>query len=174
MKQIRLNVFETNSSSSHSLVFGGVSDYLRWLKTVGDTKFDEKIDIDSSMGFGWEIESYTSSNNLASYLWIWLVGYRLNFSYVESLHEEPLVISFFNGINRRTIHPISFDDVVDTYRKNYEIDGYIDHQSNDLIDKELELWQSSFDDFVEYFVWSGEVILRTDNDNHSYDGYYDE
>lgn len=170
MKQIRVNVFETNSSSSHSLVFGGDFEYHRWIESVGDTKFDEKIDIDSSMGFGWDQETFTDSNSLASYLWIWIIDKKIGEEDVETLREHPMIVSFFNGINRRTLHPIAFEDVVDTDRETYSIDGYIDHQSNDLVDKELENWNGSFDDFVEYFVWSCEVQLETDNDNH-YDDY---
>lgn len=165
MKKIRQKTFETNSSSTHSLTFGGDVAYHRWIESKGDTKFDEKIEIDATVGFGWEEETFTDSNSLASYLWIWLVDIRLGEEDVVTLREHPMIISFFNGINRRTLHPISFEDVVDTDRETYNIDGYIDHQSNDLVDKELELWNGSFDDFVEYFVWSCEVQLQTDNDN---------
>ena len=50
MKKIRQKTFETNSSSTHSLTFGGDNGYHRWIESKGETKFDEKIDIDSSMG----------------------------------------------------------------------------------------------------------------------------
>ena len=139
-------VFETNSSSSHSIhiehgVFNHVSDF-PWLL---DNRRDGAVQIYYGE-FGWEPEAHTTLADRASYALTWAA------SYGDSVHLEML---------RRVLeaefgHPVEFCESRGCYPT-----GYIDHQSS-------EVAAPAFADekTLRSFIFNTKSWVRTDNDNH--------
>jgi len=151
MKKIRNAVFETNSSSSHSISVSDVnSDELMDNVMV----MDENDNVVVEPGeFGWEEEVYNDSVTKASYMLTYIKNYCGD---RESEFEEMLkdVIKEQTGCN-----DVIFNESGDKYY-NY---GYIDHQSssNDQLH-----WVFENKETLRQFIFNRESILETDNDNH--------
>lgn len=162
MKQIRRNVFETNSSSTHSMVIrhNGLEN--------NKMPIDEDGYIHTQMGeFGWEVVNYTEQSDRLSYL-VTMFGvkngmegwWRDNDSSIEekvdALMENPWFKEFSEEIAR---HAHCKGLIIDPS------DGYIDHQSHDSyrsVDEFLDDWGT---DAVEFVFGAGNIV-HTDNDNH--------
>jgi len=142
-KQVRQNVFETNSSSSHSISIEPSSDGLY------DTIIpDEEGNVVLTGGeFGWEIEEHIDALTKANYC---AVDQLDNDDRIEMLKE---VIKEQTGCNDVVIN---FSD--DWKKANY---SYIDHASSGTSD---EAFHSKED--LRDFIFSKNSILYTDNDNH--------
>lgn len=142
-KQVRQNVFETNSSSSHSISIEPSSDGLY------DTIIpDEEGNVILCGGeFGWEIEEYTDALTKANYC---AVDQLNDDSKIEMLKE---VIKEQTGCNDVIIN---FSD--EWNKANY---SYIDHASRGTTN---EAFYSKED--LRNFIFSKNSILYTDNDNH--------
>jgi hypothetical protein len=159
MKQIRRNVFETNSSSTHSISIR--KDYPlenSWL-FVDDDGY-----IHAEFGeFGWEIESYTGQIDKLSYLLTMTTYFNdCDIWYADAERVENI---------ERFMQTDDFKQISDavaeyTGCKGIVIDdssGYIDHQS---------VYCSTLDEFLNYnstsileFIFGG-VVVHTDNDNY--------
>ena len=136
---VRRGVFETNSSSSHSITVE-VGPY--WDTITPD---DGVIRLTGGE-FGWEIEEYNDAKTKANYaaLDFILCGNE------DRLDELIEVIQDFTG------YPVEID--IDLESSNY---SYIDHQSigtvnDDIYDKEE----------LKNFIFNKSSVLYTDNDNH--------
>ena len=72
MKQVRKGVFETNSSSTHTLHFSQ-EEFPEYLKDTSlQPDWDGDLVIDSDMEFGWRFNAYTYASEKASYVGILL------------------------------------------------------------------------------------------------------
>jgi len=143
--KIRKSVFETNSSSTHSITI------------VNDGQLEEPGDhliIDLNLEFGWEFETYYELYNKLGYI---LVGMAQNC-------EET--IQKFEDL--RKCQPQKYDmlvKVLDKHNLTIEIDvedgiGYIDHQSG-------HVWEEAFtsEENLEDFLFNPDSFVRTGNDN---------
>lgn len=141
MKQIRKNCFETNSSSTHSLIIK--SDV-----TV-DTIKDEICGIEFELGvFGWGTEIYRDTHTKASYL----------FTYC---HINGLPVDFISEVLDR--YGIDY-----TFRSGSELepyeDFYIDHQSVDYAEEIYKYTKESESNLLNYlFNTDFELIISNDN-----------
>lgn len=168
MKQIRNGVFETNSSSTHSLSVVGEFKYDNTLKAFID--YDNYLHISFGQ-FGWEQEEYHDAYEKLKYLVTFIA---------EKFPYEEINIWCCP-------HPMDMDRIYDLFKTrddfnelNYLIkeelncsgiwldegEGYIDHQSHECyatIDDLLHDWgfSSMYD-----FIFDESAVLRTDNDNH--------
>lgn len=150
--QTRQAVFETNSSSTHSLSIssGNSSDILDTLPLT------EEGDVVLTGGqFGWEVEDYNCAETKASYAAI----YALNWSGEKSAqHKEVLdtVIKQQTGCSN-VVYDFSTDWGTDSET------SYIDHQS-------VEGGQLNhlFEDpeVLRQFIFNPRSVLHTDNDNY--------
>ena len=151
MKKIRNAVFETNSSSSHSISVSEVnSDEL--MDNV--MLMDENDNVVVEPGeFGWEQEVYNDSVTKASYMLTYVKNYCGD---DESKFEEMLknVIMEQTGCN-----DVIFNESSDQYWKF----GYIDHQSSS---DNAYHWVFEDKETLRQFIFNKESILETDNDNH--------
>ena len=151
MKKIRNAVFETNSSSSHSISVSEVnSDELMDNVMV----MDENDNVVVEPGeFGWEEEVYTDSVTKASYMLTYVKNYCGD---KEAEFEGMLkeVIKEQTGCN-----DVIFNETDDKWYKF----GYIDHQSSS--DNQLH-WVFEDKETLRQFIFNRESILETDNDNH--------
>lgn len=164
MIQIRNNVFETNSSSSHSISFSSRDSSLK----ENCMLIDDDGYIHAKFGeFGWEIKDYYDQANKLSYLLT--MAAALNGIYVynyfcEDGEQEDAINEFietedFKKISDEIAGYAHCNGIVMDYSK-----GYIDHQSYENyinLDDFLDWNNTNILDFV-----FGNVIVHTDNDNH--------
>lgn len=138
----RQGVFETNSSSCHSIsIFGG--NYIKDILPVDDNGVCEIYDGE----FGWEEDSFSSAAVKASYC----LTYASRFTENEEPNNEYLEM-LKEVIKENT----GCTEVV------FNIgDGYIDHQSDDVCGEAFENKQALTD-----FIFNKKSYLLTDNDNH--------
>lgn len=151
MKQVRNNVFETNSSSTHSICI------------TKDDILDEKTDIVGfSIGeFGWECDEFSSLWNKASYLYTGLL-YTENFDLLEKMK------SFLDKNNIRYTFEEPQFETFEYQGKEYKNlkEGYIDHGNelfdflNDICNDENKLMK---------FLFSSKSFIITGNDNDDED-----
>ena len=141
-RQIRQGVFETNSSSTHSVVIakGGKYD-LTQLPAL-----DENGNLEITSGeFGWEIETHTSVYEKITYAATFAKNYG---SQIEMLTR---VLKEYTGA--KEVKYIKQDDYYDF--------GYIDHQS---VDEAASIFDSK--ESLVNFLFNPASYFETDNDNH--------
>lgn len=159
MKVTRHGVFETNSSSTHSIAIKGGKYVL------------DKIPVEDGVcriypgEYGWEEEEYYDAATKASYCLthLWSAkegqdGYKVTpekFASREAMLRD--VIQKATGAEK--VEFIEGDD--DDYHKR----GYIDHQSIEGDGGAGEpAWAS--EESLRDFIFNDNSVLRTDNDNH--------
>lgn len=149
MKQIRNGVFETNSSSSHSVNISSTGD-------IDVSLIPNRagvLIIDSVTNFGWEQETYTDASTKAMY------------SYLQAQYSsrEELVDMVYDVIKTQTgaTEVVFLGDIHSSWEdKMY---SYIDHQS--------AYYESGFEpleskESLRNFIFNTNSVLETDNDNH--------
>lgn len=160
MFQIRRNVFETNSSSTHSVSC-----------TPGGKLAKSELEIDSDgfihteLGeYGWEVEDYSRQADRLSYLVTMLAEMCGHHCWCMSQEELEREIRELN--ESIELKDISEEIAAYTGARGIIVDvseGYIDHQS-----VEFSIMSDYLDDCgtdVLGFVF-GDTVVHTDNDNH--------
>lgn len=139
MKTIRNKVFETNSSSTHSisLVYG---ECVRDEEMIDRTDFNNPVINLTGGQFGWEIKTYYDALTKANYC---AVDFYDSEESTELLKET---IEEFMGV------PVEI--------KVYD-DSYIDYQSRGIAREELYAKEE-----LRNFIFNPNSYLHTDNDNH--------
>jgi hypothetical protein len=154
---IRTKVFETNSSSTHSISI--ISGDPKLYSTIS---VDEDGTIELTGGqFGWEQMMFTSPIAKANYAIQDVFGNR------RSYNDDEDEISFLNFLKDEKLQMI-FEVIKEhTKAKNIVINkeelksGYIDHQSAETSMEAFESKQTLFD-----FLFNPNSYIHTDNDNH--------
>jgi hypothetical protein len=152
MRKIRRGVFETNSSSTHSITLSN------------DSVIKDRIHINDNNEciiytgkFGWEVESYNDSATKASYA----LTYAANIGNPEKRYE--LLEMLKESIKMEVGIDVSVIFDIDTESNEYFANGYIDHQSFDVAEDVF------FDvETLHKFIFDRNSVLNTDNDNHYY------
>ena len=165
--QIRSNVFETNSSSTHSLAIADCNDvsYLHIPDTL-QFKFGE---------FGWGVGIFTDCDTKASYIWTAIAEIVTGSSPEDVINNFNIykhkLITLLNDIG---LYDISFDlpqGAVNYGNNKYylKIPGFIDHPE-DLKD----IIQVLFDDPQQLlaFIFHPDSALQTGNDNIDDDFFF--
>lgn len=161
MIQIRKNVFETNSSSTHSLVISQKERSYNYCLPVDD---DGTLTI--AFGeFGWGPELLTAPIEKLSYL----VTDRIDmYDIPEEIKDDEDAVqeAIMESENIREIVEVVMSCCPDVKRVRFELNdswnpfGYVDHQSQGTsYDMDLS---------IEEIVFSNKVIIMIANDN----GYY--
>jgi hypothetical protein len=158
MKKIRQELFETNSSSTHSVSIAYGSD--AELTDLPRLNKDGTINIESGE-FGWEIETYNNVWNKLSYA----ATYALNFNYQWEKEESnkfdynnKYLLLLTNVIKEYTgATEVIYDENTNEFPKH----GYIDHQS---IDEAASIFESK--DSLKNFLFNPSSYFKTDNDNY--------
>jgi len=155
MKQVRRSVFETNSSSVHSISI---------IKSVDRYSIPKQIKFDNDCEFGWEVETYRDTNSKANYL---MSGIACSAKDQETLNRNVKLL--FDALD-------SWDVKHDTPTFEYRTwgDGERGWFSFGSVDHGGEL-----DDFVETvlndrnllcnFLFDIDSIIETGNDNEDCD-----
>lgn len=174
MHLIRNNVFETNSSSCHSLEITDETE-------LNDIPIpdDEGVITLLSGDFGWELRTYYSFESKAAYLIVYIRDWckdqkedrKEEFKTIlEDLIKEKTggTVAYELGFwDRKTVTYKDKQGKEFSYETN-EGDGYIDHQS--VEDKDLHfLFDKTHKDYIEgeleRFLFNKKSVLETDNDN---------
>jgi hypothetical protein len=143
MRTIRHSVFETNSSSSHSISISKETAVMQTLPVGADgvLRF-------SGGEFGWEFEHYSSAMSKAIYALTWAKQYGTK----EDVAMLRKVLKEQTGAKK-----VLFESVSDEYYPW----GYIDHQSDDVC-KEAFVDEET----LRMFIFNPQSNFTTDNDNH--------
>jgi hypothetical protein len=140
-RQIRRNIFETNSSSIHAISVTRNHD----LNLTASIKFDLNF-------FGWEFARYTETADKASYLW---TGLYQNF--YDNL-EDPEFILRINAIKDALM---SYGFIENNIKFNFKGDGDIDH-GLELKDLDKIIFNP---DRLMRFLFNEDSVVCTFNDN---------
>lgn len=138
--KVRKGIFETNSSSSHSIVFSDEDVILDSLEHNGRVVLERS-------DFGWEEETHYDAFTKSSYA----------FTYISNLTDykkRERAASMLRSVIKRR-HPdadIVFDE---------DSQGYIDHQSADVCAAAFESMDKLYN-----FIFNQKTKLEIDNDNH--------
>lgn len=144
MKVQRKAVFETNSSSSHSVTIADSGELLDTLKV--DTNGTVHLETGE---YGWEVEDYYHPFDRASYA----------ATFAANSSSEQYIQMLYDVIKEHTC----CRNVIINGKKDArnEIDyGYIDHQSWDEAARIFESKES-----LKNFLFNPRSSFRTDNDN---------
>lgn len=161
MRQIRNCVFETNSSSTHSVTIKhkGLSKNCIHISKDGyiHTHFDE---------YGWEIRDYADQEDRLSYLVTMLA--EKNDSRIWCFSEKEIRETIKNLMKTYDFNRLS--DEIGEYAgcRGVIIDpseGYIDHQSHEGY-RTFQDFLDDYDTDIVEFVFGRGNIVHTDNDNH--------
>ena len=155
--QIRKSVFETNSSSTHSIY---ISDKKCVLSRLGvDNNGICRI---YSGEFGWEVEDYYGAASKASYCMTYAFqmaqyytvegGYGYNMEFVKHL-LDMLTEVIMENTKAKSVEYVKSDDQYYAY-------GYIDHKSFDVCSDAFESKET-----LKNFIFNKNSYLHTDNDN---------
>ena len=149
MKKIRVSVFETNSSSMHSLSIGSNKK----MEVLDDEKTEEII---LGIGeYGWGPENLTTWLEKADYLAVDVINREDEIK--KGLLLEALSLAFPNAtFEFALLEPENDEDIDGT--KTYS--GYIDHESVGTVWSDLETVEEVFR------VVFGNSIIVIDNDNN--------
>ena len=163
MRKVRRGVFETNSSSTHSVSIrkGEVRDsYL----TVNPE--DNKVHVEFGE-YGWGYKSLRSQSERLSYLCTMLMmteASRANS--VDDIFETEGFKQINNLIAEKcSCDGICFDDKIQFKDWDIDINGYIDHQSYEDYSS-IQEFLNDYNTNIVDFVFNDGVTVIIDNDNH--------
>lgn len=182
MKQIRKNVFETNSSSVHSLSISGKDNY-------DYTQLDDYIEEDyghngygkylklNFEAFGWGWNSDLDENSAIAKLEYILTaitcfqGYNINWSSREDKEEaikEVMESDDFQKFEDDVKYALSKHDIhITGIEISPDEDGYVDHQSLDYYVSDGMYYIFARDGItLEDYIFNKCYSLIIDNDNH--------
>jgi hypothetical protein len=147
MKKIRHGVFETNSSSSHSI---SIADAGSLLDTILPDS-DGRITLQGGE-FGWGYEEYSDAQTKASYLAVYAQEYCGDSDTYKDLLDK--ILKEQTGA-KEVIYNFSADDGHGHW-------SYIDHQSTDVPQDVFREGEEA----IRQFIFNPLSILVIDNDNH--------
>ena len=143
-KVIRHSIFETNSSSTHSITITSGDDIFDNIKP------DKNLRVELIPGeYGWEVETYPSAFEKACYAATWAktCGKKEDVKLLKKVikeHTGAKYVKIIKGGNDGFIG------------NGY---GYIDHQSKDLIKDYFDT-----EELLKNFIFNKRFILHTDSD----------
>ena len=144
MKQIRKSVFETNSSSTHSLVVDEHSSLLE--QPFSEAETQQGYITVCSGEFGWDNDVFYDPGVKLSYLYTDICSSGNDIRRLECMDILKEAVKQHTGL----------DVVFDTSDC-----GYIDHQSAGLCD---DVWTKGIDGVIDFVFRTGSH-LKTGNDN---------
>lgn len=169
MRQVRLGVFETNSSSTHSLTIDGG-------QFEPDHMFVEDGVLEIHPGkFGWEWRDYRDAHTKASYLLTWLREMPRNYKTRVDEEERRFVRVLKRVTGAKKVRfvplPVSTPGGGQTLAERRWVKsqqwGYIDHQSIEGGGGPGKAALES-EESIERFVFNPKSVLHTGNDNSPY------
>ena len=177
-KQVRYGVFETNSSSTHSVA-------VPKLRSAGDNydrySLEDYLEDDAIVmkfgEFGWEERSYRDACDKLQYALTMVVETECRNGKVGSLedfYELPGFKLINDAVKEETGHEVRMDEEISVHTSTYgnstyaytDHNGYIDHQSSVDDYGCLQDFLDYYDMTIRDFIFNKDILLITDNDNH--------
>lgn len=152
MKQTRNSVFETNSSSTHSISLTG----------SGTIKIPNGMLELVCAEYGWEEETYNDPQSKLSYV-LTAIQYHTKQSFPDNVLNSTYLAWIKEVLNDVGI--VYYPEQLEADTDGYSEFGYIDHQATDTMD---DLWSDDKDTFknnMKEFIFNPSWELRTGNDN---------
>lgn len=137
---VRKSVFETNSSSAHSITIDDSGELLDTLEPTDDLP----IIALSGDQFGWGVDEFNDALTKANYL----------ATYGMYNGQQDVLDTLAEAIEEHTGYPVCY-----VYPEG-DYDIYIDHQSNE------QLFSYTNKEQVKDFVFNKKSTLIIDHDNH--------
>lgn len=169
MIKIRNNVFETNSSSTHSVSIRGRDKELKFDKPTLSVN-NENMVVSGFGEFGWEVESYIEQDTKLRYLLTMIMEFNkwdnpdFEIYQDEDFKKVEEVVKEYCNCDG-----IEIDSEIRLERYDgycyWKFDGYIDHQSIEDY-RCLGNFLNDYGLTIKEFIFSPDVVLHTDNDNH--------
>lgn len=165
--KIREGIFESNSSSTHSLSVSRKSSY-------DYESIKRFIALDGALHivpeeFGWEEREYRLPYNKIQYAFEMIYMTEFSYDELKTLSVDEIYESEgFQALKEAILENISeckdvvVEPIEDTWSNPF---GYIDYQSCENY-KSLQHFLSDYDVTLEEFIFNTGIILKTDNDNH--------
>jgi len=150
MRKIRRGVFETNSSSTHSITLS-CGDIVQDKLHVNDR--NECIIYTGE--FGWEVEAYHDAATKASYA----LTHAVNLG--NSVKTAELLYMLRQAIERGIGDDVDIIFDADPTSNEWGSNGYIDHQSFGVAEDAFRSVNT-----LHRFIFDRNSVLYTDNDNH--------
>jgi len=175
MRKIRKNVFETNSSSTHSIHINTTGELTLDLPAFLGVDSWEQDKILVEFGeFGWEEREYNDAYTKLQYALTYVVETEArdcesvnDFYKLEGFKTINDCVKEYMGkglkMIRTDIHREEFKDSIGDKHWYCSHNGYIDHQS---VDGDINLLLEYYGITIAQFIFSPDVVLITDNDNH--------
>lgn len=153
-KVIRYKIFETNSSSTHSVCIASGP-----CEQTLQPEVDGYIHIYPG-GFGWDVEDYWDSETKASYAYTWCMNNCEDFDLLSVTMRDKLNL-LQKVIEKQTGCKVKFcKNEEDLYQF-----GYVDHQSWENEKNCLaEAWSS--EEKLTSFIFNKDSLLHIDHDNY--------
>lgn len=153
MLQIRNGVFETNSSSSHSIVI-----------MKEGTKLPDVVDADWRTGDDGIISFYESDLEFGRAPFDLLTDWcgRLRYAIADTDGEEDSLEQLREICRRRIMNFVDFDFEVSRWSGNPQT-GYIDHQSKGVLSGALTKYKATLEDFI----FDDRYIVVIDGDEYN-------
>lgn len=170
MIKIRQAIFETNSSSSHSLQIADVHNINHdLLKLFIDRDGTFRIMPEE---FGWEFNSYRDAYTKLQYAFEMIYETELSYDdheVIEMSHDLNKIYQTDGFKALKTLLMSIYKDCTDVIIDievwdDYYPLGYIDHQSYEGY-RSLQNFLDSYDITLEQFIFDNGVCLETGNDN---------
>lgn len=151
--QIRKNVFETNSSSTHAICIATEDEY----------KVSDELHFDWGE-FGWQWETYDTEYERASYLWT-----AINDCYWREEQAEEIETAKNRITEVLAKHGCKAEFAEPKKVHSWYDKGYVDHADN--LDKFLEYVLKDEEMLLNY-LFSDLSFIETGNDNDSDEYHY--
>lgn len=165
MKQIRNNVFETNSSSTHAISMSGCKDNF-----IQPYSNNDIIEIEFGE-YGWEHNSLDGYHEKLSYI-LTMIQYHINHKELPDDNESQEYIDailnskWFTWLKDMVFEYCGKHLVVNSEVVGWYPAGYIDHQSTDILDDWWSEDEKTFKENMKDIVFNDRYSIVTDNDNH--------
>lgn len=147
---VRTGVFETNSSSSHSLCFGKTTNINFYPPEVVNVEPGE---------FGWGYETLTTLPQKLSYIITSIANYDDNVRDFDDLLESKYFIWL-----KEMLFEFSFV-VVNLQKNDFVNIGYVDHQSTDILNDFWSEEESEFKENMKKILFDDNCYIEISNDN---------
>jgi hypothetical protein len=156
-RQIRKSVFETNSSSTHSIYISNKECVLDRLPV------DDGVCRIYSGEFGWEFRDYYGAASKASYCMTYIFQMAQYYDTEEKIYKYNMEFSkhlldmltevIMENTKAKSVEYVKEED-------NYYPYGYIDHQSSGVCGRAFENKEA-----LKNFIFNPKSYLHTSNDN---------
>lgn len=154
MKTIRHSVFETNSSSTHSV---SIDTSITSLLASLPLDYQGRLVLDGGQ-FGWEIQQYNDALTKANYC---AVAAKSDYPFFKGDRLVPMLVEVLKAQTGAKEVVFNFGD-----GEQYDNYAYIDHQSIESVSGGAAGSAFRDNETLRLFIFSPRSVLTTDNDNH--------